>query len=269
MDETTSEIVRAYEHIIRVQKGVLDTLRRSISETETTMQIVNNLRTLRSFGAAVQANELAANALQNSVSSARNTCLRLYKSSAKLPLKGLSEKEKEALECAAGGNFGFENEVSISIQSSAILVKTPLLWVRDLSQRSGKLKGPDDPERFQIFSHTVHQKMLESDLYEVVNLADFQEKTIQFLFVYNQKPNAKIFVLDNDNHLTKYVQDAVIILLPGGDSGLSATNYRSSIVTNAVPEGSYLVVSSGRNSPWPEDKIIAFWAAENTKNKGK
>ena len=89
--------------------------------------------------------------------------------------------------------------------------------------------------------------------------AKFSTKIVHFMYVYSENPSEKRFIADNDNHETKYVQDAITMFLPNGDSPFCCSTYSSAIMTNEISEGTYLTITTEENGILPSEMIVDYW----------
>ena len=68
-----------------------------------------------------------------------------------------------------------------------------------------------------------------------------------------------MYLIDNDNHETKHVTDAIARLLPAGDTPLNCNFYSSAMVTDQIPEGTYITVTAMEKGMMEDKEIVRFW----------
>ena len=241
------------DNMIRRKKLVQNKLDTVLSEAENSLQAARFFMRSDLESERNKAAEHAANALRLALGAARNACVKLYKISSDLPENTSESVENFSAGEASTGLFALENEVKIAFLPRAVLLQMPLLWTKDSANRQP-----------HIFAHTIITKLSKSNIYDVINVKDFAYKTIQSLRVYNADPKQICFQIDNDNRLTKSVQDAVAVHFLGSDSALQSSLHASSIVTDRVLERTYMLVLAEKNQPWPEEKILDFWTQNHS-----
>ena len=151
------------------------------------------------------------------------------------------------------------------LEPDGIYVRTPMLWSRQNRKIRGNKGRTIGPERSVIYRDSVHYAILIDPSFMTYNFEKYQKKIIHYLYIYHDLPTNKMYLIDNDNHETKHVTDAIIQFLPAGDSPLSCNFYASAAVTESIPEGTYVTVTSFNDGIKSDEEIISFWA-EKYKN---
>lgn len=117
-----------------------------------------------------------------------------------------------------------------------LIVKTPLLANRNRSREPVK-SNSFSHEYMPIFAHEVERK-----LFKIIDqLPSYLDKTITVVSVYSNQG----YVPDADNLETKYITDAIVSFLKGGDSGKYTSFSMFCLHSEEIEEGAYFIVSEG------------------------
>ncbi len=187
------------------------------------------------------------------ISCLRVNAVRLYNASAHAirytPARNRTN-EQSGKEMLGGGL------VEAHLESDGIYIRLPMLGSRNA--RPGKMKI--DQANASNFRDSIVYAIEHNDHFRDYDFSRFDHKIIQYLYVYNlDLQGHSNRIIDNDNHNTKAIQDAVALYLPGGDFGLSCANYCASALSKEVPEGTYITVAAAKNGVKPSDEIIKKW----------
>lgn len=159
----------------------------------------------------------------------------------------------------------FSDRVFIRLEDDAIYAKMPMLWTQN-SRKIRGVKGNNlSPDRAVYFRDDITAGIKNAPNYKAYSFANFANKIVHFLYVYTDLPGTGILKADNDNHLTKYVLDAVTTFLPGGDSPLTCSIFHSAALSDRVPGGTYMTVTPMRTGIKSSDEILGFWESEFSK----
>lgn len=150
---------------------------------------------------------------------------------------------------------------------NSIYVKTPMIpsiWVK-----RNTLKKYGSP----AFIYTEFLKFAVRDTLSAIaeQLPTLGEKTINYLFVYNDRSNN---IADADNHDCKSVTDSICMFTLGGDTGMTTDFVYATTVVPAeeLPEGTYIAVVPERKHYLGEAEILSafqkqFRTNQNTPSK--
>lgn len=151
------------------------------------------------------------------------------------------------------------------LESDAIYVRTPMLWSRQNRKIRGNKGRTIGPERCVFYRDSVRYAIMIDPSFASYDFEKYQRKIVHYLYIYHDLPTNKMYLIDNDNHETKHVTDAIIQFLPGGDSPLTCNFYASAAVSEAIPEGTYVTVTTATDGIKSDEEIIRYWA-EKYKN---
>ena len=152
-----------------------------------------------------------------------------------------------------------QDRVASFLEEDAIYVRTPMLWSRNNRKIRGDKGRTIGPERFTMYRDSVYYSILIDPRYFGYNFERFRKKILHFLYVYHDLPNNQMYLIDNDNHETKNVTDAIVKFLPAGDTPLYCNFYSSAIITKDIPEGTYITVTAAEDGVKSDDNIVGFW----------
>ncbi len=161
------------------------------------------------------------------------------------------------------------NEVLVRLEHDAIFVKTPMLWSKNPNKKSQRLEKNQIDQRVVFFREAISNAFKTAPNFDIYDLSKYACKIIHFCYVYNDESAKKMMATDNDDHETKYVQDAIAMYLPGGDSPFSTSIFSSAVLTNEIQEGTYITVTQRDHGVLPEQKIISFWREDSSKRNTK
>ena len=183
----------------------------------------------------------------------RVNAVRLYNASThtiRYTPESSSESEQVGKECLG------DRLVEVHLAPDGIFIRLPMLGSRN--SRPGKAKL--NQTNASIFRDAIVYAIEHNSCFLTYDFARFDDKIIQFLYVYNlDKGSCSHRIIDNDNHDTKAIQDAVALYLPGGDYGLTCSNYSESVLSKEVPEGTYITVIEAKSGVKPSSEIIQKW----------
>lgn len=150
-----------------------------------------------------------------------------------------------------------DGSVEVHLEPEGVFIKLPMLALR--SARYPKLK--ENRHVAELLRFDIVYAIEHAAGYESYDFRRFSCKILQFLYVYNvTQRNKNIAIADNDNHETKLVQDAIVLFTPGGDHGLSCSNYSKTVMTDDLPQGTYITLVEEKNGIMSAEKIIDKWA---------
>lgn len=160
------------------------------------------------------------------------------------------------------------DQVLAFLEPNAIFVKTPMLWSRNNRKVRGSGGRTIGPDHTAFYRDAVQYSIKNSPNYLAYNFSVFKEKIIHYLYVYHDLPNNKIYLVDNDNHESKSVTDAIAHFLPCGDEPLSCDFYFTAAVTKSIPEGTYVTVTPKGLGMKSTKEIFSFWSEKVTNENG-
>lgn len=191
----------------------------------------------------------------------KNSTLDLYKICGTAPVfDGLFLEEAAAASRTNPDCSAPKPGVKAVLHDGTIYVRTPMLWTvngRRIKGNGGRYLGA---ERYTFFRDEVAQAIKNALNFPGFDLGSFKTKTFHYLYVYNSLSSSPALMPDNDNHETKFVQDAIAMFLPGGDTPLSCSIFSSATLSSRVPEGTYITVSPGLRAITSDSEVLNFWA---------
>lgn len=155
-----------------------------------------------------------------------------------------------------------QDQVISHLAENAIYVRTPMLWSRNNRRIRGNKGRTIGPEKCTVFRDSVYYSILLDPNYQQYDFSKYKRKIIHYLFVYRDLPTNRMYLIDNDNHETKHVTDAIVRFLPAGDTPLNCNFYSSALLTDLVPEGTYVTVTPMEDGVKPDDDIVRFWLGQ-------
>ena len=153
-----------------------------------------------------------------------------------------------------------QDQVVSCLTDDAIFVRTPMLWSRNNRRVRGGKGRVIGPEKCTVYRDSVYYSIVLDPAFSRYDFSKFKKKIIHYLYVYRDLPTNKMYLIDNDNHETKHVTDAICRLLPAGDTPLNCNFYASAMLTDCVPEGTYITVTTMENGLMNEKEIVSFWS---------
>ena len=254
------QILSRCKKMVSIMEASVNSLNRSLSSAKTAIEIEEKL--LASSGS--KDTELcftrAVPIYNNLYACVKNNAMSLYQTAIATINEGLVPEEISQNSERKDTGEPQENDVIVHLEPDAIYVKTPMLWTkngRKVRGINGKNLGP---ERVTFFRDDIVDGIKNSPDFPSYDISIFEKKIVHFLYVYSEVPTNKIFITDNDNHETKYVQDAVTMLLPGGDSPFSCSTFSSAALSTKIPGGTYITVTSMKEGIKSDVEIIKKWA---------
>lgn len=236
---------------------------RSLSKCIKTAQLASDVEreaiTAKAGKASGQVYSRAVPIIESVFSCLRNNTLDLYKAAQTTPSVAQILDE-------AGSAFGEKSKdvppdlrVLVRLDERAIYIHMPMLW----SQNGRRIRGLNNrkigPDRVTFFREDIAVGFVNSPNFSTYNFEKYANKIVHFLYVYSDLSSNKIFVADNDNHETKFVQDAATMYLPNGDSPFSCSTFSSALRSVAIPEGTYLTVTTKDTGILSDQEISDFW----------
>ena len=152
-----------------------------------------------------------------------------------------------------------ENRVIVKLRKEAIYVRLPMLWARNQHHVRGQYGQITGKEKIIFFRDDIAASIKGADEFETFDFEEFSNKIVHYLYVYGDHPANKRFVVDNDNHETKFVQDAITMFLPYGDSPFWCSTYSSAVLSNRIPEGTYVTVTPYHTGIFTDERVVAWW----------
>lgn len=137
--------------------------------------------------------------------------------------------QRKVFKYDASSNEGLSGAVFVKLHKEAIYVRLPMLWARNQRYGRGQYGQITGREKIIFFRDDIAACIKGADEFETFDFEEFSNKIVHYLYVYGDHPTKKRFVVDNDNHETKYVQDAITMFLPYGDSPFWCSTYSSAI----------------------------------------
>lgn len=152
-----------------------------------------------------------------------------------------------------------QDQVVSHLTEKAIYVRTPMLWSRNNRRIRGGKGRTIGPEKCTVYRDSVYYSIVLDPNFQSYDFSKYKRKIIHYLYIYRDLPNNKMYLIDNDNHETKHVTDAIVRLLPAGDTPMNCNFYYSAMVTDLIPEGTYVTVTTMENGMMEDDEIVSFW----------
>jgi len=152
-----------------------------------------------------------------------------------------------------------QDQVESHLTDDAIFVRTPMLWSRNNRMVRGGKGRTIGPEKCTVYRDSVYYSIILDPDFQGYDFSKFKKKIIHYLYIYRDLPENKMYLIDNDNHETKHVTDAIVRLLPAGDTPLNCNFYLSAQVTDLIPEGTYVTVTAMDHGMLSDTDIINFW----------
>ena len=152
-----------------------------------------------------------------------------------------------------------QDEIVSHLANQAIFVRTPMLWSRNNRKIRGNKGRTIGPEKCTIYRESVYYSIVLDPDFQNYDFSRFKKKIIHYLYVYRDLPTNKMYLIDNDNHETKHVTDAIVRFLPAGDTPLNCNFYSSAIITDLIPEGTYITVTPMDTGMLSDEDIVNYW----------
>ena len=152
-----------------------------------------------------------------------------------------------------------QDEIVSHLESQAIFVRTPMLWSRNNRRVRGNKGRTIGPEKCTIYRESVYYSIILDPDFQTYDFSRYKKKIIHYLYIYRDLPANKMYLIDNDNHETKHVTDAIVRFLPAGDTPLNCNFYSSAMLTDLIPEGTYITVTPMESRMLPDNEIVDFW----------
>ena len=158
-----------------------------------------------------------------------------------------------------------QDEIVSYLTDRAIYVRTPMLWSRNSRRIRGNKGRTIGPEKCTIYRESVYYSILLDPAFQSYDFSRYKKKIIHYLYIYRDLPANKMYLIDNDNHETKHVTDAIARVLPAGDTPLNCNFYSSAMVTDLIPEGTYITVTPMESGMMADNDIVDFWRSSAEK----
>lgn len=107
-----------------------------------------------------------------------------------------------------------QDQVVSHLTEKAIYVRTPMLWSRNNRRIRGGKGRTIGPEKCTVYRDSVYYSIVLDPDFQSYDFSKYKRKIIHYLYIYRDLPNNKMYLIDNDNHETKHVTDAIVRLLP-------------------------------------------------------
>ncbi len=152
-----------------------------------------------------------------------------------------------------------QDQVVSHLTENAIFVRTPMLWSRNNRRIRGGKGRTIGPEKCTVYRDSVYYSIILDPAFQNYDFGKYKRKIIHYLYIYRDLPANRMYLIDNDNHETKHVTDAIVRLLPAGDTPLNCNFYSSAMVTDLIPEGTYVTVTTMEYGMMADCDIVEFW----------
>ena len=152
-----------------------------------------------------------------------------------------------------------QDQVVSHLTENAIFVRTPMLWSRNNRRVRGGKGRTIGPEKCTVYRDSVYYSIILDPAFQSYDFGKYKRKIIHYLYIYRDLPANRMYLIDNDNHETKHVTDAIVRLLPAGDTPLNCNFYSSAMVTDLIPEGTYVTVTTMESGMMSDSDIVEFW----------
>lgn len=154
-----------------------------------------------------------------------------------------------------------KNIVQVYFTDRAMLVKTPMLWSR--ARRDIILNGHEYRKKEDsLFREELIGEIINHPDFQKFDLSLFKPYILHFLYVYSPHSIKRGSVTDNDNHETKYIQDAITMFFPGGDNPFSCSVFLSADISSLIPEGTYITITPAQDGIKSAEEIELFWTSK-------
>lgn len=147
-------------------------------------------------------------------------------------------------------------EVYSFTDGTSIYVRLPLLNVSVNSDYDTGKTSKNAMAKANLFSDSVFWTLYELHKTDYPVFENMSYKSIDYLFVY---PQYDRFLIDNDNHQTKPITDAVTSLLPGGDSPTTTHFSYRATADKLIGPATLITVSPRSDTILSIDSILEKW----------
>lgn len=238
LDTVATKAISEANKLIKQCENALEnckTIKEIVSETTTENEAIDNIEGL----------------VYNDVSKIQSSVYQLYNTTF-APLTWNNYRDRTAALLSDYMYFNKEIEGILAFyEDNLLLIKLPILGERfTRSIAINRTTIPIDYCSFFTDSLTAALLLIEN------KIPKFKHKNIQYLFVY---PVGEQRLFCSDNHDTKSITDAITSFMIGGDSPMSCSFSYLTTQSNAVPEGTYVTVSSGFGISPDFNEILAKW----------
>ena len=207
----------------------------------------------------------AVSVSNNLISSLQNNVLLLNKVASNVPSFLTqpniylidSDEQKDGFQSAS--------PIQLYLEDEAIWIQMPMLW----SKANRRIRGSNNrnigPSRLTIYDQELFNAFINAKNFNDYDFGKFNYKLIHFCYVYRDLSTNMKFVIDNDNHETKYVQDVICSFLKAGDEPFSTCTFSSAFKSNKIPEGTYVTVRERQKGIFSDKDITDFWVDKPNK----
>ena len=239
---------------------VINSLTKGIASAKMAIEIEKDMLGEHQDEVGIECYTRAAPICEDLFSCIRNNTLALYRSAQISPEIAESLDENDSAFSEKQEMVYHQNRVIVRLESDEMFIKLPMLWTKNGRRIRGLNNKNLGPDRITFFREDIVHGIQNSPEFSTFDFSKLANKIIHFMYVYEALPNNKLFIADNDNHETKYIQDAVAMFLPGGDTPLTCSTFSSAIETSRIPEGTYLTVTAMDAGVKKSEDIVSFWA---------
>lgn len=238
-------------------------LRRDMPRIKRAAALCNKAQTeAEKAGSPSEGNRDEPGAVQNVYRLVQEAALELYRIGYFRPAQLTEEQDPGfRLDCSeANENLPVNSRVFVRVNSRGIFVRTPLLWTkngREGSDRGNPFTGAPNVLFFKKeVSEAVEEQMKKGKFQPGL----FRKKIVSFLYVY--PVSLEDGPPDNDNHVIKYLLDAVAKHTPGGDGALCCTLVSSAVQSDETPPGTCISLTAEEDGIPAPKGLLAFWKRE-------
>lgn len=156
-------------------------------------------------------------------------------------------------------------DLDCALENDVFYLRLPMLWSRNNKLHKTAYGYNIGPEQSRMYKEVIGHAILKmpncDDLFD-----RFTRKTFHYTFVYPDSKKKSYFIIDSDNHETKSVTDAVARFTKGHDDAQYCDFVYTTLLTNELPEGTYLTVFPSMKMSISDEKLIEFWKERIAKN---
>ena len=255
--EDAALLIEHLEQVCNKAEVITKRMERNVQEIKLSIEIERNMLALAQREEQEMCGSHTLQLVEKLYDNIKNTTLGLYAMCLFKPDVDLLSDPKNKFYDRCLSTVSPDFGVHVRLEPSAIYVKLPLLWSR--RNKSHKDMKSTAFERVTFFRDEINSSIKTAEGFDEYDFRKFSTKIVHFMYVYSENPSEKRFIADNDNHETKYVQDAITMFLPNGDSPFCCSTYSSAIMTNEIAEGTYLTITTEENGILPSEMIVDYW----------
>lgn len=150
-------------------------------------------------------------------------------------------------------------DLDCALENDVFYLRMPMLWSKNNKLHKTARGYNIGPEQSRMYKEVIGYAILKMPNYDDGFFDSFNRKTFHYTFVYPDDEKKSYFIIDSDNHETKSVTDAVARFTKGRDDAQYCDFVYTTLLTNELPEGTYLTVFPSMRTTISDEKLIDFW----------